>query len=86
MNRGNYRADLFRAAKTRAAFLKGLDETCAKTVVPLHPSQSGAEHREASEAVLQGNLLDVSRKVAAWTRDPEPHWAKKLKWSPNPKA
>jgi hypothetical protein len=28
----------------------------------------------------------VSRNVAAWTRDPEPALAKKLKWTPHPKA
>jgi putative transposase len=30
LNRGNYRADIFRRTKTRAAFLKCLDETCAR--------------------------------------------------------
>jgi REP element-mobilizing transposase RayT len=30
LNRGNYRSDIFRAEKTRAAFLKCLGEACAK--------------------------------------------------------
>ena len=33
-----------------------------------------------------GNLYEVSRKVAAWTRHPDPALAKKLKWTPHPKA
>jgi len=33
-----------------------------------------------------GNLYEVSRKVAAWIRDPEPGVARKLTWTTNPKA
>ena len=31
LNRGNYRLDIFRADKAKAAFLKCLHEACAKT-------------------------------------------------------
>ena len=31
INRGNYRSDIFRDERTRAAFLKCLDQTCGKT-------------------------------------------------------
>jgi REP element-mobilizing transposase RayT len=43
-------------------------------------------NRWLGTALHLGNLYEVSRKVAAWTRDPEPALRRKLKWTPNPKA
>ncbi|MEO6994246.1 MAG: transposase, partial [Lacunisphaera sp.] len=36
INRGNYRADIFRSEKTKVAFLNCLDEACAKTGWRVH--------------------------------------------------
>ena len=36
LNRGNYRADIFRSDKAKAAFLKCLGEACAKTGWQVH--------------------------------------------------
>lgn len=43
-------------------------------------------NRWLGTALNLGNLYEVSRKVAAWTREPELALAKKLQWTPNPKA
>jgi putative transposase len=36
LNRGNYRADIFRSDKAKAAFLKCLGEACEKTGWQVH--------------------------------------------------
>jgi hypothetical protein len=43
-------------------------------------------NRWLGRALHMGNLYEVSRKVAAWTREPDLALAKKLHWTPNPKA
>ncbi len=43
-------------------------------------------NRWLASTLQMGNLYEVSRKVAAWTRDPDPDLAMKLQWTPNPKA
>ena len=43
-------------------------------------------NRWLGAALHLGNLYEVSRKVAAWMRAPEPGLAKKLQLTPNPKA
>jgi hypothetical protein len=43
-------------------------------------------NRWLTTALHLGNLFEVSRKVAAWTRNPEPSLCKKLQITPNPKT
>jgi hypothetical protein len=43
-------------------------------------------NRWLSATLHMGNLYEVSRKVAAWTRNPEHTLSRKLKTTPNPKA
>jgi len=43
-------------------------------------------NRWLTTALLLGNLFEVSRKVAAWIRNPEPSLCKKLQITPNPKT
>jgi hypothetical protein len=45
-----------------------------------------ATNRWLTTTLHLGNLFEVSRKVAAWTRNPEPSLCKKLQITPNPKA
>ncbi len=58
INRGNYRADLFRAEKTRAAFLKCLHETCAKTGWRVHAWCIMANHFHLALETPRANLVE----------------------------
>jgi len=43
-------------------------------------------NRWLATALHMGNLHEVSRKVGAWQRQPDPKLMKKLAGTPNPKA
>jgi hypothetical protein len=43
-------------------------------------------NRWLATELQMGNLHEVSRKVSAWNRQPDPALMKKLKWTTNPKA
>ena len=48
-------------------------------------SRTTATNRWLGTTLHLGNLHEVSRKVAAWLRDPDPALCRKLRWTPNPK-
>jgi REP element-mobilizing transposase RayT len=61
LNRGNYRADVFRGAKTRAAFLQCLDEACAKTGWRVHAWCVMSNHYHLAVETPQTNLVEGMR-------------------------
>ncbi len=61
LNRGNYRAGLFRAEKTKAAFLKCLDEACAKTGWRVHAWCIMSNHYHLAVSTPQANLAEGMR-------------------------
>jgi putative transposase len=58
LNRGNYRADIFRAAKTRAAFLNCLDEACNKTGWRVHGWCVMSNHYHLAIETPKANLVE----------------------------
>jgi putative transposase len=60
-NRGNYRADVFRADQTRAAFLHCLGEACAKTGWVIHAWCIMRNHYHLAVATPRPNLVDGMR-------------------------
>ena len=61
LNRGNYRADIFRAGKTKAAFLRCLDEACAKTGWRVHAWCLMSNHYHLAVSTPQANLVEGMR-------------------------
>ncbi len=61
LNRGNYRADIFRSEKTKAAFLKCLDETCARTGWRVHAWSLMTNHYHLAVETPQANLVEGMR-------------------------
>lgn len=61
INRGNYRAAIFQQAKTKAAFLKCLDEACAKTGWRVHAWCVMSNHYHLAVETPQANLVDGMR-------------------------
>ncbi|MBI2516105.1 MAG: transposase [Opitutae bacterium] len=61
LNRGNYRADLFRTEKAKAAFLKCLGETCAKTGWRVHAWCLMSNHYHLAISTPGANLVDGMR-------------------------
>ena len=61
LNRGNYRADIFRGGKTRAAFLQCLAETCGKTGWRIHAWCVMSNHYHLAVETPQANLVDGMR-------------------------
>ena len=61
LNRGNYRADLFRGEKTKAAFLKCLAEACAKTGWRVHAWCLMSNHYHLAVETPQANLVEGMR-------------------------
>ena len=61
LNRGNYRADIFRDVKTRAAFLRCLAETCGKTGWRIHAWCVMSNHYHLAVETPQANLVDGMR-------------------------
>jgi REP element-mobilizing transposase RayT len=61
LNRGNYRADVFRRAKTRAAFLKCLDEACTKTGWRVQAWCVMSNHYHLALETPQANLVEGMR-------------------------
>ena len=61
LNRGNYRADIFRGEKTKAAFLKCLDEACAKTGWRVHAWCLMSNHYHLAVSTPQANLVEGMR-------------------------
>ena len=57
INRGNYRADLFQTAKTKAAFEACLFEACAKSGWVLHAFVIMRNHYHLAVETPQGNLV-----------------------------
>ncbi len=58
LNRGNYRADLFRAEKTKAAFLKCLGEACGRTGWRVHAWCIMSNHYHLAVSTPRANLVD----------------------------
>ena len=61
LNRGNYRAPIFRADKTKAAFLKCLGETCEKTGWRVHAWCLMSNHYHLAVATPRANLVEGMR-------------------------
>ncbi len=61
INRGNYRAAIFQQARTKQAFLKCLDEACAKTGWRVHAWCVMSNHYHLAVETPQGNLADGMR-------------------------
>lgn len=49
-------------------------------------ARTTVSNRWLAEQLKMGNMYEVSRKVAQWSRHPDPTLARKLKLTPNPKA
>jgi len=61
LNRGNYRSPIFRAEKTKAAFLRCLGETCAKTGWVVHAWCLMSNHYHLAISTPGANLVDGMR-------------------------
>ena len=61
ISRGNYRAPVFRAEKTKAAFLKCLDEACGKTGWRVHAWCVMSNHYHLAVETPQANLVEGMR-------------------------
>lgn len=58
LNRGNYRTDIFRSDKTKAAFLKCLGEACAKTGWVVHAWCLMSNHYHLAVSTPGADLID----------------------------
>jgi putative transposase len=58
LNRGNYRSDLFRSEKAKAAFLSCLDEACIKTGWRVHAWCIMSNHYHLALSTPRGNLVE----------------------------
>ncbi len=61
LNRGNYRAAIFRSAKTKAAFLQCLDEACGRTGWVVHAWCIMSNHYHLAISTPRANLVDGMR-------------------------
>lgn len=61
LNRGNYRADIFRSDKTKAAFLHCLDEACQQTGWEVHAWCLMSNHYHLALSTPGANLGDGMR-------------------------
>lgn len=61
INRGNYRANIFRSAKTKAAFLKCLEEACGKTGWQVHAWCVMSNHYHLALTTPNANLVEGMR-------------------------
>ncbi len=61
LNRGNYRTGLFRADKTKEAFLQCLDEACAKTGWRVHAWCLMSNHYHLALSTPGANLVEGMR-------------------------
>ena len=61
LNRGNYRADIFRTGKAKAAFLTCLDEACRKTGWRVHAWCLMSNHYHLAVETPRANLVDGMR-------------------------
>lgn len=61
INRGNYRSALFRAERTKAAFLECLGETCTKTGWRIHAWCIMSNHFHLAVETPRGNLAEGMR-------------------------
>jgi len=61
LNRGNYRTDIFRAEKTKAAFLKCLGEACDKTGWRVHAWCIMSNHYHLALSTPRANLGEGMR-------------------------
>lgn len=61
INRGNYRADVFRSPKAKAAFLKCLDEACGKTGWRVHAWCVMSNHYHLAVETPGANLVEGMR-------------------------
>ena len=61
LNRGNYRTDIFRAEKAKAAFLQCLGEVCTKTGWRVHAWCLMSNHYHLALSTPQANLVEGMR-------------------------
>jgi len=61
LNRGNFRLDLFRSEKAKAAFLQCLDEACAKTGWEVHAWCLMSNHYHLAISTPHANLAEGMR-------------------------
>jgi putative transposase len=60
LNRGNYRADIFRGDKAKASFLRCLDEACAKTGWRVHAWCLMSNHYHLALSTPRANLVGAA--------------------------
>lgn len=61
LNRGNYRADIFRSDRAKAAFLKCLGEACEQTGWQVHAWCLMSNHYHLAVSTPQANLVEGMR-------------------------
>jgi REP element-mobilizing transposase RayT len=61
LNRGNYRSDIFRSDKAKAAFLKCLGEACGKTGWQVHAWCLMSNHYHLAVSTPKANLVEGMR-------------------------
>jgi putative transposase len=66
LNRGNYRAAIFRSEATKMAFLQCLNETCARTGWLIHALAVMSNHYHLAISTPRANLVDGMR----WLQGP----------------
>jgi len=62
INRGNYRADIFKTEGAKAAFEAGVFEACAKSGWGLHAYVLMSNHYHLALETPQGNLVAGNRE------------------------
>lgn len=61
LNRGNYRLDIFRLEKTKAAFLQCVDEACERTAWRVHAWCLMSNHYHLAISTPRANLVEGMR-------------------------
>jgi putative transposase len=65
INRGNYRADIFRSEKAKTAFLTCLNEACGQTGWRVHAWCLMSNHYHLAISTPQANLVEGMRWLQA---------------------
>ena len=74
------------AGKTEAQLMEGKSVGWKLAIAAELKRRSPATNRWLAETMKMGNLHEVSRKVAAWQREPDEPMPSLLAKTPNPKV